>query len=458
MSRTLAGVAVAWLVFAALVAPAHAQSSAIEGKRLALVIGNGAYDNGPLRNPGNDARAMARTLRALGFEVIEHHDLDFQGMRRAVVEFGEKMAEGGVSLFYYSGHGLQVGGRNYLIPLRARLTSERYVAAETVELDAVLKEMDAGRSALNIVILDACRDNPLTKGWRSSSRGLAPTNAPPGTVVAYATDPGDVASDGEPGANGVFTGELLKLLPQPGLKIEEVFKRAYNAVYRVTNGRQQPWLATKFNGDFYFATRPAPVATPGPTAPRPAALTFEDRLEQALLKAQAPDVKWRLSAAGSPAERRKVANELLDAGTQRLSDDDLINMLALFGIAISRLPVPVCAANLSGKSSLSEDEILALLDQHGADLLLDIAARAAIAEHRGAPPPRKPPPGNVHARLMDKVSAEDAARVKRALDNRQTASDDELCWAFRTMINTTVRLSRDDQAAVAREIFGNVRR
>ena len=173
-------------------------------------------------------------------------------MRRALADFGERMAEGGVSLFYYSGHGLKVGGKNYMIPLRARLTSERYIAAETVDVDAVLKEMDAARNRLNVVILDACRDNPFARGWRSAARGLAQMSGPPGTLIAYATDPGDVAADGEPGTNGVYTAELLRTLPEASLKIEDTFKRTARGVIDKTRGRQRPWFLSSFTGDFTF--------------------------------------------------------------------------------------------------------------------------------------------------------------------------------------------------------------
>jgi len=221
-------------------------------RRVALVIGNSRYAVGPLNNPGNDARAITGVLQSLGFEVLSHVDLDLVAMRRALADFGERMAEGGVALFYYSGHGLQVGGKNYLVPLRARLTSERYIAAETVEVDAVLKEMDAARNRLNVLVLDACRDNPFARGWRGAARGLAQISGPPGTFIAYATDPGDVAADGEPGTNGVYTGELLRALPEPGLKIEETFKRAARGVNERTRGRQRPWITSSFTGDFVF--------------------------------------------------------------------------------------------------------------------------------------------------------------------------------------------------------------
>ena len=254
------------LLVATLVTFAFAQAPVppVE-KRVALVIGNGRYTESPLNNPVNDAKAITRVLRSLGFDVLSHENLDFIAMRRAVVEFGERMSAGGVGLFYYSGHGLQVDGRNYLVPTTARLTSERYIAAETLEVDAVLKEMDAARNRLNIVVLDACRNNPFARGWRSAARGLAQMSGPPGTFIAYATDPGDVASDGAPGTNGVYTSELIRALPLTGLTIEEAFKRAARGVIDKTNSRQRPWVSSSFTGEFQFA-RPATAAPSRPAA------------------------------------------------------------------------------------------------------------------------------------------------------------------------------------------------
>src|SRR5262245_21554157 len=187
-------------------------------KRVALVIGNGAYKVGRLSNPILDARALAQTLRSLGFEVTAYEDLDYRAMRRAVAEFGERIADGGVALFYYAGHGLQVNGRNYLVPVDADVKSEAYVASETVDVDSVLAGMQEAKTRVNVVILDACRDNPFARRFRSVTRGLAFMDAPAGTYVAYATAPGGVALDGEPGKNSVYTAELLAALRQPGLR------------------------------------------------------------------------------------------------------------------------------------------------------------------------------------------------------------------------------------------------
>lgn len=225
-------------------------------KRTALVIGNGAYASSLLKNPVNDAQAVARALQELSFDVTLKENLDQKGMKKEIQAFGEKLQKGGVGLFYFAGHGVQVNGRNYLIPVGAAIEHEKQVEYEAVDMGAVLSEMDYARNRLNIVILDACRDNPFARSFRSASQGLASINAPSGTIIAYATAPGSVANDG-PGENGVYTGELVKAVMQPGLKIEDVFKQVRSSVREATRGKQIPWESSSLEGDFYFQRPPA---------------------------------------------------------------------------------------------------------------------------------------------------------------------------------------------------------
>ena len=253
----------------AIVATGHvdAQAPSETGrldKRVALVIGNAAYAVGRLNNPILDARAMAESLRTLGFEVLARENLTYRDMRRAVAEFGERVTAGGVGLFYYSGHGVQVSGKNFLVPVDADIKNERYVAAETVDADSVLLQLQEAKTRVNIVILDACRDNPFAGRFRSLARGLAFMDVPAGTYVAYATAPGSVAEDGEPGQHGIYTSELLKALREPGLRIEDVFMRVRIAVQTRTQQRQNPWDASSMTGEFFFQP-------PGPTRPTTAA-------------------------------------------------------------------------------------------------------------------------------------------------------------------------------------------
>lgn len=220
-------------------------------RRVALVIGNGAYEVGPLRNPTNDAREVAKALTEIGFEVIHKENLTQNELKRAIRGFGEKLRDGGVGLFYFAGHGIQVNGENYLIPVEAIINSEQEVEYDSVDLGLVVAQMENAQNDLNIVILDACRNNPFARSFRSSTRGLAPMAAPSGTLIAYATAPGSLASDGK-GANGLYTEALLVALRVPGLKIEDVFKRVRVAVEEKTGGKQVPWESTSLKGDFYF--------------------------------------------------------------------------------------------------------------------------------------------------------------------------------------------------------------
>lgn len=240
-----------------VVATASAQTRdiAVEGmrseKRVALVVGNAAYPSSPLKNPVNDARAMAQALRELGFDVLARENIGQKDMRRVIIEFGDRLQGGGVGLFYFAGHGLQVAGRNYMVPVDATIKSEREVEVESVDVASVLARMDTARNRLNIVIVDACRDNPFCRSFRSSARGLAAIDAPSGTLIAYATAPGRLARNGE-GANGLYTAELLKAIREPGLTLENVFKRVRGAVRQKTNGEQVPWEASSVEGEFVF--------------------------------------------------------------------------------------------------------------------------------------------------------------------------------------------------------------
>lgn len=236
-----------------LTGPAHA---ATEPARYALVIGNGSYPDQPLGNPVNDANLMADTLRALGFNVFKHTDLSQKGMRRAIRDFGDELEKAGddaVSLIFYAGHGLQVDGQNYLVPVDAQIRSERDVAVEAVSANAMLDMLAYSDTGLNIVILDACRNNPFQRKSRSSaSRGLARMDAPSGTILAYATAPGQVAADGD-GRNSPYTRALVRSMSQPDKPIEEMFKRVRIEVMDRSNGEQIPWESSSLTGDFYFS-------------------------------------------------------------------------------------------------------------------------------------------------------------------------------------------------------------
>ena len=235
--------------------------------RVALVIGNGAYAEGPLKNPPNDARAMAVALRACGFEVDERIDIDKREMTQAIRDFGRKIQRGGVGLFYFAGHGMQVKGSNFLIPVDADIQAEDDVEFEALDAAKVLVKMEGADNRVNIVILDACRNNPFARSFRSSSRGLVQMQAATGSLIAYATAPGKIAADGE-GENGLYTEKLLRFINTPDLNIEQVFKNARQAVVGESDGQQTPWEASSLIGAFYFVlpeeTGTPPVADAGP--------------------------------------------------------------------------------------------------------------------------------------------------------------------------------------------------
>lgn len=251
---------ISFVLILLLTSPIYAQqrdikpqnSSSNSEKRVALVIGNSAYTDAPLKNPVNDARDMAQALAALGFEVIHKENLNQNDMKRAIREFGSKIRNGGVGLFYYAGHGVAVKGINYLVPVDAQVESEEEVEYECVDAGFVLAQMESARNRLNIVIMDACRNNPFARSFRSASRGLAVMDAPSGTLIAYATAPGSVASDGND-RNGLYTQELLKFMQTPGVSIEELFKQVRISVRKLTDGKQTPWEASSLTGDFYFS-------------------------------------------------------------------------------------------------------------------------------------------------------------------------------------------------------------
>lgn len=239
--------------------------------RIALVIGNSNYEDAPLANPARDAALMAETLREVGFEVLEYNDLDRRDLTRAFLTLGEKLEQtegNATALVYYAGHGAQVNGENYLIPVGAKIVDEIDVEIEGVRASSLLRTLRKAESSLNIVILDACRNNPFESASRSASQGLAKMDAPTGTLLAYSTAPGKVAEDGS-GNNSTYTRALARAIKTPGAKVEEVFKTVRVNVVDRTQGRQVPWESSSLTGDFIFQEKlpePEPVVTAAASA------------------------------------------------------------------------------------------------------------------------------------------------------------------------------------------------
>ena len=226
------------------------------GKRVALVVGNNNYKVRPLKNSRNDADDMSRALRNSGFEVIDLRDSTLPQMRTAVRQFGDKLLNYDVGLVYYSGHGVENKGRNYFIPVNADILREDEIADQGLDVSLILEKMNTAQKSVNILIVDACRDDPFGRTFRSTSKGLAQMDAPRGTIIAYATSPGKVASDGDPRErNSPYTKHLLRAMQAPNKPIEQVFKDVRRAVQDETKNQQTPWENTSLSGDFYFSVK-----------------------------------------------------------------------------------------------------------------------------------------------------------------------------------------------------------
>lgn len=249
-----------------------AAAPAIADTRVALVVGNGAYRHvSSLDNPVNDARLMAQTLRDLGFTLVggaAQLDLDKSALDAAVQAFGAALQGADVGLFYYAGHGVQVRGANYLVPVGANPVREADIDFQMLDTALVLRQMEAAGTRLNLVILDACRNNPFGgRGLRATSSGLAQMQAPEGTLISFATQPGNVALDGQSG-NSPYTAALAQTIRRSGLDIFQTFNEVGLAVKRSTAGAQQPWVSSSpIAGTFYFAgtqAEPPPAVPPTP--------------------------------------------------------------------------------------------------------------------------------------------------------------------------------------------------
>ncbi|MEZ5590418.1 MAG: caspase family protein [Gammaproteobacteria bacterium] len=305
--------------------------------RVALVIGNSTYPQAPLVSPANDARDMTEELQKVGFHVINLENASAAQMFVALREFGDTLRRvGGIGLFYYAGHGVQLDGENYLVPVNTDVQRLHEIKYQSLNLNQVLDELGAAGNRLNIVILDACRNNPFTRNSRSLQNGLAPinySNTPSGTYISFATGPGQVAIDGDD--NGLFTKHLLANMNTPGLPIEQVFKRVRAGVMAETDGAQIPWENSSLTGDFFFQPKPAaspqvpvsraptPVSTPAltpvlhtesKTPEKAPAAQYPQRLELSLDQLQLE------SPAAAPVSKQPSLDMLLSQAQQQLRE------------------------------------------------------------------------------------------------------------------------------------------
>ncbi len=378
---------------ATLTAPAHAET------RVALVIGNSAYTHTtPLSNPLNDARDMSAALKRTGFDVVEALDADKRKLDGALRSFADKLGSADVALFFYAGHGLQVGAQNYLVPTDAKLERERDLQFEAISLDFVLRQMEIDREGkTTIVILDACRDNPLSRnlarsmGTRSTSigRGLAAAATGLGTFIAYATQPGNVALDGE-GRNSPFTAALTKQIEAKGRNITATMIEVRKQVVATTNGRQVPWDHSALTGDFYFvAGDAAPQAGTVSAAPQGSS---EDlmALKQRLARLE-EEAKARGPGAGPGAMMSADGIKLAELRARAANLDELVKdlqkKLADKNFELGR------SANPNEKQKLQRDVSNIMLEwtRRGLDLK---KMRGEIAELEGKAAPGNATDGN----------------------------------------------------------------
>ena len=238
--------------------------------RTALIIGNANYREAPLRNPVNDAEAVASALKALGFEIIYRQNTSQREMVDAMREFARRATKSQVRLFFYAGHGVQLRGRNYLMPVDAEIQTEDDIVARGADVTKLLDRLSGMSSGVNLVVLDACRNNPFvpsvaqladsrrvrTRGLGPQAAGLAPLQAPSGTLIAFSTAPGSVAIDNPQQRNSVYTKHLLANLRTPGMPIERLFKQVRVAVAQETQQQQVPWETSSLMGEFCFRTDP----------------------------------------------------------------------------------------------------------------------------------------------------------------------------------------------------------
>ena len=303
----LAAIILVFLLFAGL---AYAQEAS--GRRVALVIGNGTYQANPLRNPPNDAEDVAAALKDSGFEVTLVLNTSLEVLEKTVDEFSVKLRGAETALFYYAGHGVQVGGLNYLIPVSPRIDDEASVRSRAVAVDVVVGKMEATGVRTALVFLDSCRDNPFPSASRSETRGLAVIAAPKtvNSLIAYATSPGDVAQDGS-GRNGVFSGAFIKQLREPGLELNVIMRNVKSEVASVSGNKQQPRVDDGMKEPFYFIS---------PDAVADKARAERDKIasELAVLEAQIAARDQAIDSARTAAERSSLE---VEQQTQKALED-----------------------------------------------------------------------------------------------------------------------------------------
>ncbi len=344
-----------------LLAPAWAALVPTHEPRHALVVGNANYASAPLLNSTNDATAVAKVLEKAGFKVDLRLDASQKQLQEAVTAFGDRLKGGGAGLFYFAGHGVQIKGRNFLMPVGSDIKREDEVPYKSVDVQQVLDKMETAKNRINVVILDACRDNPFARSSRSGGGGLSSVDAPIGSLVAFATAPGSVASDGK-GSNGLYTQHLLANIERPGMSIEEVFKRVRLGVRLDSNGGQVPWESTSLEGDFvFFAPQISAKSLPG-TLPAPPGIEHIARAERGyeqLRQGQIDDAEriFRALAGTSHPEVVWMGREGL--AEVQLQRGDSAAALAEANDIIAKAPTRSAAYLIRGRSLAATGQVQA---------------------------------------------------------------------------------------------------
>lgn len=284
-------------------------------QKLALVVGNGAYAKSPLRNPGNDARAVSQSLTDLGFRTDTVVDATLPNLDRAISQFVARVKPGDVAVFYYAGHGMQIDGDNYLVPVDFNAKDEADAKYAAYSASRVQERLERTGARVVLVVLDACRNNPFAN-TRSGGGGLAAMGSGKGTLIAFATAPGKTADDNASGANGLFTTHLITALREPGLSLDQVFNRVRERVYTESKGRQVPWTVSSVIGDVYLR----PGAGRNPLAQK---LTPEP---PQVAQREAPvNPLARVAAAPAPVQQQSGS---VDAGKAALERGDTEGAIA----------------------------------------------------------------------------------------------------------------------------------